>query len=76
MFWRWLPPGLVAASAAPANADKAFREGFRTKYVKADSNDPKDAAFREAFIDAGCNLCHVGDERTSRNAYGQVLVSS
>ncbi|MGA2621628.1 MAG: hypothetical protein ABSF26_28845 [Thermoguttaceae bacterium] len=65
--------GLVAASALPASADKAFRDGFRAKYVKADSNDPKDVAFREAFLEAGCNLCHVGDDRTNRNAYGQAL---
>ncbi|MGA2063968.1 MAG: hypothetical protein ABSG86_03315 [Thermoguttaceae bacterium] len=65
--------GLVVISAGPAGADKAFREGFRAKYVKADSDDPKDGAFREAFLDAGCNLCHVGDERTNRNAYGQAL---
>ncbi len=65
--------GLVAASALPAHADKAFRDGFRARYVKAGSNAPKDVAFREACLDAGCNLCHVGDDRTNRNAYGQAL---
>jgi cytochrome c2 len=65
--------GLLAANSGPAHADKAFREGFRLKYVKGDSTEPKDVAFREAFLDAGCNLCHVGDERTNRNAYGQSL---
>lgn len=65
--------GLVAASAVPASADKAFRDGFRVKYVQADNNVPQDVAFREAFIEAGCNLCHVGDDRTNRNAYGQAL---
>jgi CxxC motif-containing protein (DUF1111 family) len=65
--------GLLAIASRPANADRAFREGFRAKYVKADSSDPKDVALREAFQEAGCNVCHVGDERENRNAYGQAL---
>jgi CxxC motif-containing protein (DUF1111 family) len=64
---------LMAAAVTPASADKAFRDQFKAKYVKPDSTEPKDAALREAFQEAGCNLCHVGDERKNRNAYGQAL---
>ena len=65
--------GFAGLAARPAVAVTAFRQQFRAKYVKPDSKDPKDVAFRAAFDEAGCNLCHVGDDRTRRNAYGQAL---
>jgi hypothetical protein len=65
--------GLVSLIAQPANAIKQFRDEFKAKYVKADSQEPKDVALREAVEQAGCSVCHVGEERTNRNSYGQAL---
>ncbi|ASV75706.1 hypothetical protein THTE_3104 [Thermogutta terrifontis] len=50
-----------------------FRTQFVERYVKKDSNDPKDRAFAELVDRAGCNICHLGDDKTKRNAYGQAL---
>ena len=69
----WMCAILTGLAAAPASADKAFRDQFKAKYIKPDSTDPKDVALREAFQDAGCNVCHVGDNRENRNAYGKAL---
>ena len=69
----WTCAIFVVLAASPANADKAFRDQFKAKYIKPDSTDPKDVALREAFQEAGCNVCHVGDDRENRNAYGQAL---
>jgi hypothetical protein len=64
---------LTVPAVTPASADKAFRDQFKAKYIKRDSTEPKDVALREAFQEAGCNLCHVGDNRENRNPYGQAL---
>ena len=69
----WTVAGLVCLATVPAVADRAFREQFRAKYIKPASKDPKDIALRAAFDDAGCNLCHVGEDRANRNAYGAAL---
>jgi hypothetical protein len=66
-------PLLVLFLPLSARADKAFRDQFQAKYVKAASTDPKDAALREASEKAGCQICHVGDDRKDRNAYGNAL---
>ena len=67
--------GMVGLAAAPAAAVPAFREQFRAKYLKPDSTNPKDTALRDAFDGAGCNLCHMGEDRTKRNAYGRALAT-
>ena len=50
-----------------------FRTEFRKRYVKQDSQDPKDKSFAELVEKAGCNVCHLGDDKTKRNPYGQAL---
>lgn len=59
--------------ASTAWAVTQFRTQFVAKYVKKDSNDPKDKAFAELVEKAGCNICHMGEDRTKRNAYGEAL---
>ncbi len=54
-------------------ADKAFRDEFLAKYVKADSSDPKERAFAEACDKAKCSICHEGKSKKNRNAYGKAL---
>lgn len=50
-----------------------FRNEFRRRYVKKDSEDPKDKAFAQLVEKAGCNVCHLGDDKTKRNPYGNAL---
>jgi len=66
--------GLIMGPAAqPAKAIKQFRDEFVAKYVKPDSQDPKDKAFSEAVDEAKCNLCHMGASKKDRNVYGTAL---
>jgi hypothetical protein len=65
--------GLVLAAARPARAVKQFRDEFKAKYVKTDSREPKAVSLREAVEQARCNVCHVGDDKEHRNAYGKAL---
>ena len=65
--------GFMAFVVAPARADRAFRDQFKVKYIRADSTDPKDVSLREAFQKAGCAVCHEGDSKKQRNAYGRAL---
>ncbi len=65
--------GFVMLSASPAFAVKQFKERFEKRYIKADSADPNDTALREAYEKAGCNVCHEGESKKNRNAYGRAL---
>jgi cytochrome c2 len=66
--------GLIMGPAAqPAKAIKQFRDEFVAKYMKPDSQDPKDKAFSAAVDEAKCNLCHMGASKKDRNAYGKAL---
>lgn len=64
---------VLASSAGPVRADKAFRDEFIVKYVKPDSSDAKDAAFAAEVKKANCNVCHEGKSKKNRNAYGKAL---
>ncbi len=65
--------GVAALSASPAFAVKQFKERFEKRYIKADSAEPKDTALREAYEKAACNVCHEGESKKNRNAYGRAL---
>jgi len=64
---------ILALARVPAKADKAFFDEFVAKYVKPDSTDPKDQAFKATVEKVRCNVCHVGRVKKNRNAYGQAL---
>jgi hypothetical protein len=69
-----VPAGLVAVLfATQALAVKSFRDEFKAKYIKPDSQDAKDVALRDAFDSAGCNVCHAGESKEERNTYGKEL---
>jgi hypothetical protein len=74
---RFLILAIVAAlslAVAPrAFAIRPFKVQFEKRYVKKDSVDPKDVAFKELVQKAGCAVCHVGEERKNRNGYGGAL---
>lgn len=69
--------GLLAAVggglAASALAEKPIRDEFKAKYVKAESTAASDVALKAAFEKARCNVCHQGENKKKRNAYGQAL---
>lgn len=64
---------VLALARAPARADKAFFDEFVAKYVKPDSADPKDQAFKATVEKVRCNVCHEGRAKKNRNVYGQAL---
>ena len=64
---------IIALCARRRLAVKEFKDAFKAKYVKSDSDDPKDKAFAEAFDKASCMTCHVGSNRKNRNDYGKQL---
>ncbi len=64
--------GFVALSfwASQAQALPQFKKAFENKYVKTSTDED----FKAAEKKASCSVCHVkGEEKTSRNAYGQAL---
>jgi hypothetical protein len=64
----------LAADADTARAIPPFFKEFQAKYVKADATDEKDKAFAALVAQtAKCNLCHMGTDKKTRNAYGQKL---
>ncbi len=65
--------GLIGVTASPALAVKEFKDAFRAKYVKPDSSDANAVALANAFDQASCTVCHVGDNKKIRNDYGKQL---
>lgn len=63
----------LSLTASPAGAVKQFRDQFKSKYIKSESKDPKDVALLAAFDEARCSVCHVGDNKKNRNAYGKAV---
>jgi hypothetical protein len=64
---------LIALTASPAAAVKEFKEAFQAKYVKADSTAASDTALAAAVDKAACAICHAGQNKKVRNAYGKQL---
>jgi hypothetical protein len=65
---------IVIGQAVPSQAMPPFFKEFQGKYVKADSDDEKDKAFAVLVTQTTkCNVCHVGQDRKVRNAYGKQL---
>lgn len=63
----------VAALAAPAFAIKEFYAELEAKYVKPKSQKPNDVALAVAFEQAGCTICHPGDDKHKLSRYGGSL---
>jgi adenosylmethionine-8-amino-7-oxononanoate aminotransferase len=57
----------AALTPAPAFAIMQFAEQFKAVYVK------EGTPLAAAVATAKCNVCHVGDSKKERNAYGQAL---
>ncbi len=66
--------GVLLGKVPAALAIPAFYKEFQEKYVKADSTDEKDVTFAELVTKkVKCNVCHMGNSKKMRNAYGAQL---
>ncbi len=63
----------IAAVAPPAYAIKRFYVELEAKYVTPNSNEQKDIALIIAFEQAGCTICHPGDDKHKLTRYGGQL---
>ncbi len=79
---KWYVPAVAACvalgvvlglAARQARAINQFKKEFEAKYVKEDSEDPKEKAFAEAVAAARCYVCHGKGSKKNRNLYGQAL---
>jgi hypothetical protein len=57
---------IASMSTVPVWAIPPFGEAFGKKYVEGNGN----AAFVDAVKGAKCNVCHMGDKKKDKNAYG------
>ncbi|MGA2255035.1 MAG: hypothetical protein ABSG53_10265 [Thermoguttaceae bacterium] len=64
---------LIGISATSAFAIPEFNEAFRAKYVKPESSESNDVALAQAASQAKCSICHMGNNKRVRNAYGKEL---
>lgn len=56
-----------------ALATMQFKNAFEAKYAKADSTDPAEQKLTAEVKQAKCNVCHMGNTKKMRNAYGAAL---
>ena len=63
----------IAVTAPPAYAIKQFYAELEAKYVKRNSKKPNDVALLVAFEQAGCTICHPGDDKHKLTQYGGIL---
>jgi hypothetical protein len=64
---------VLGVCVGPAMSRPQYNKEFKAKYVKAESTDPSEKAFAEVAGPAGCKVCHVGESRKNRNAFGKEL---
>jgi hypothetical protein len=64
---------VFAFSAERAQSRPQYAKAFVAKYTKPDSTNADDKAFAEAVKSAKCGVCHEGDSKKNRNAFGKVL---
>ncbi len=64
---------IIAVPAQHAQATMTFKTAFDAKYVKAESTDPAEQALATEVKTAKCNVCHMGNTKKMRNAYGAAL---
>ncbi len=65
--------GTIGFMASPAMAVKEFRDAFKAKYIHPGSTAANDVALAEAFEQANCAVCHVGESKKLRNDYGKQI---
>lgn len=73
----WLLCGSIVLGVALANINSAraiapFKKEFDNMYVKPDGTDAE-KSLATAAAAAKCDICHVGENKKKRNAYGDAL---
>jgi hypothetical protein len=63
----------VAAVAPPVFAIKPFYVELEAKYGRPDSKEQNDIALTIALNQAGCTICHPGDDKHKLTRYGGQL---
>jgi hypothetical protein len=63
---------ILGICAGTAQSRPAYFKAFNAKYVKPDGT-PDEKAFAAAVKDAKCAVCHEGESKKNRNAYGKEL---
>lgn len=63
----------AAAAVGPAFAVKEFYAELEAKYVKRNSTKDADIALAAEFEQAGCTICHPGDDKHKLTSYGGKL---
>jgi hypothetical protein len=64
---------IVGLSASSAHSRQQYKTEFFSKFVNRDSVDPNEKAFADAAVKAKCTVCHVGESKKNRNAFGREL---
>lgn len=62
-----------AVAASPVHAIKPFYAELRAKYVKPESKEPHDVTLLIAVEQAGCTICHPGEDTRKFTRYGGQL---
>lgn len=73
----WILCGFLVLSIALVSANSAraiapFKKEFENLYVKADGTE-SEKALAAAVATAKCDICHKGEKKKERNAYGDAL---
>jgi hypothetical protein len=54
-----------------AQSRPQYAKAFAAKYAKADSTNAEEKAFAAAVTSAKCGVCHEGESKKNRNAFGK-----
>jgi len=64
---------VFAVVASPVQAIKPFYAQLEAKYVKPDSKESSEIALMIVIQQAGCTICHPGDDKHKLSRYGGQL---
>lgn len=64
---------IVGICAGTAHSRQQYKTEFFSKFVNRNSTDPNEKSFADSAVKAKCTVCHVGEEKKNRNAFGREL---
>lgn len=68
-----LAAAVIAVGLPTARAIPPFQKAFIERYVPSENRTPEQEALAGAVETAKCNICHMGNDKKMRNAYGMEL---
>ncbi len=60
-------------SAQQAQSRPQYSKEFASKFINRDSTDPNEKSFADSAVKAKCTICHMGESKKNRNAFGREL---